>query len=130
MNSTIPSVWKTIEEASDIYAELPTEVQQMKAVKEQILLRYLGLVWKEAHHSWSSEGTTFTSKYLFNHFVEKVIPLVNEREVPAEPSLTLPAPPKLPHLGEKSVISDSLNIGQFKNVEEFKTTAYAMRDDH
>ncbi len=43
--------------------------------------------------------------------------------------MTLPAPPNLPQLGQKSNISDSLQIGKFNNSAKFKARVYAMRGD-
>ena len=105
----------TVEEATEIYSRLPNEAQRLKAVKEQILICYLGLGWNEAHHPWSSGGTTYSSEHLFNHLIQKVIPLAMECEVPKEPPLTLPALPNLPKLGEGSVIAESLEVGEMRN---------------
>mmetsp|Transcript_9817 Transcript_9817/g.20905 ORF Transcript_9817/g.20905 Transcript_9817/m.20905 type:complete len:211 (-) Transcript_9817:255-887(-) len=121
--------WTTAEEATNIYSRLPNEAQQLKAVKEQILIRYLGLGWNEAHHPWSSGGTTFSSRHLFNHLVQKVIPLANKYEVSQEPPLTLPAPSNLPQLGEKSVIAETLQVGWFQNMIQFKEKAHSIRDE-
>ncbi len=121
--------WMTVKEATEIYSRLPNEAQQLKAVKEQILICYLGLGWNEAHHPWSSGGTTYSSEHLFNHLIQKVIPLAMECKVPKEPPLTLPAPPNLPQLGEKSVIAETLHVGQFQNVVQFKERVYSIRDE-
>ncbi len=34
---------------------------RLNAVKEQMLICYLGLGWDDAHHPWSKSGVTFSS---------------------------------------------------------------------
>ncbi len=48
------------------------------AVKEHILIRYLGLGWVEAHHPWSYKGHTYTAIELFEHFVKLGLPLAKK----------------------------------------------------
>ncbi len=122
--------WTTVEEATEIYSRLPNEAKRLKALKEQFFICYLGLGWNEAHHPWSSGFTTYySSEHLFNHLIKKVIPLATKCEVPKEPLLTLPAPPNFPQLGEKSVIAETLQGGQFQNVIQFKERAHSIRDE-
>ena len=51
---------------------------KLEAVKEQILIRYLGLGIKEAHHPWSKGQHTHTADELLAHFMNKVISLESE----------------------------------------------------
>ena len=51
-----PRCWKTAEQALNEYCKLRTKAEKLRHVKEQILIRYLGLGWVEAHHNWSSKG--------------------------------------------------------------------------
>ena len=37
-------------------------------------MRYLGLGIEEAHHPWSENTRSFTSRELLDHLVDKVIP--------------------------------------------------------
>ena len=37
-------------------------------------MRYLGLGIEEAHHPWSENAQSFTSRELLDHLVDKVIP--------------------------------------------------------
>ena len=59
---TSPRCWRTVKDAKHFYARLKSETARLAGVKEQILIRYLGLGWEDAHHPWSSEGHTYTSK--------------------------------------------------------------------
>ncbi len=57
--------WLTIIKADEIYKKLGSEGKQLKAIKEQLLMRSLGLGWNEAYHAWSKDGIPFTSNQLF-----------------------------------------------------------------
>lgn len=95
-----------MEKAKRVYKELKSEAARLKAVKEQILIRYLGLGWVDAHHPWSKDEVTFKSRHLFNHLINVVIPLAETNEVPAEPPLSLPTPPEAMRLGTRSKRAD------------------------
>ena len=77
------------------YSELKSETRRLEAVKEQILIRYLGLGWKEAHHPWSANSRPYNLKELFEHLIRVVIPLKDRLELPGEAPLTLPEPPEV-----------------------------------
>ena len=98
-----PRCWKTEEEAFANFEGLKWKKDKLAAVKEQILIRYLGLGWVEAHHAWSYMGHTYTATELLEHFVKVVLPLAEKLEVPSEPPLKLPGLPKsLMHLGTRA----------------------------
>ncbi len=46
---------------ADSYKQLFTD----EAIKEQLLMRSLGLGWNEAYHAWSRDGIPYTSNQLF-----------------------------------------------------------------
>ena len=48
--------WKTVKQAWDELKKLRTKKDKLKFVKDQILMRYLGLGWVEAHHPWRKTG--------------------------------------------------------------------------
>ena len=50
-----PRCWKTVAQARKKYNEM--RGNKLEAVKEQILIRFLGLGIKEAHHPWSKIST-------------------------------------------------------------------------
>ena len=45
-----PRCWNTRKKAINEFHKLPSHTNQLKYVKEQILIRYLGCRWKEAYH--------------------------------------------------------------------------------
>ena len=68
------------------------------------MIRYLGLGWVEAHHPWTKKGHTYTTTGLLEHLVTIVLPLVQTKEVPAEPPLKLPGlPTSLLHPGMRAL---------------------------
>ncbi len=48
-----PHCWKTVCQALDELQKLTSKKDKIECMKKQILIRYLGLGWKEAHHPWS-----------------------------------------------------------------------------
>jgi len=61
-----PACWKTTLEAFRAYNKLTTKADGLKKVKEQILMRYLGLGWDDAHlkeqwtiYSWRATGASY-----------------------------------------------------------------------
>ena len=78
----------------------------MEAVKEQILIRYLGLGWVDAHHPWSKNNNTYTSEVLFQHLIKVVIPLAKKLKVRTEPILDIPNLPYMIELGTKSALAE------------------------
>ena len=47
-----PRCWLTLEVAAEFYSALGSETARLAAVKEHILIWYLGLGWELAHHAW------------------------------------------------------------------------------
>ena len=81
--------------ANDYYHQLNSESSRLAAVKEQILIRYLGLGWTKAHHPWSSKDHgTYNAKYLLKWLTNTVIPLADVNDKPDEPPLKMPTPPQ------------------------------------
>ena len=98
-----PRCWKTKEQAYEIFEGLKFKKDRMSSIKEQILIRYLGLGWVEAHHPWSKKGHgTYSPTELLEHFVNVVLPLAEFKKVPAEPPLELPGLPNICRLGTRA----------------------------
>ena len=55
--------------ASEFYSDLGFEIERLAAVKEKIIIRYLGLGWELANHACSEGGRTFSSEELYKHLV-------------------------------------------------------------
>ena len=64
-----PCCWITLEVAAEFYSDLGSETAIIAAVKDQIIIRYLGLGWELAHHAWSEGGRTFSSEECYKHLV-------------------------------------------------------------
>jgi hypothetical protein len=52
-----PRCWKTVQQALDEFENLTSKKDRIECMKEQILTRYLGLGWEEAHHLWLKKQT-------------------------------------------------------------------------
>ena len=67
-----PRCWRTAKEAMDNFEKLRTKKDKFKFVKEQILIRYLGLGWEETYHPWSEKGHTYQPLELLEHVIHNV----------------------------------------------------------
>ena len=121
--------WQTVEEATAQYNGLTSKSAKLRAVKDQLLIRYLGLGWVEAYHPWSQNGDDYSPLHLFNFLVGVVIPLKDEKEVPTEPPVDLPSPPDMPTLGTTSSDADGLADTHNERMIAFKTKWRSKRDD-
>ena len=120
--------WLTIMKADENYKKLGSKGKRLKSIKEQLLMRSLGLGWNEAYHAWSKDGIPYKSNQLFSFFKQCVIPLAETRDVPREPPLSLPSPPEMSSLGTKSEIALSMESKNESKLAEFKVKAYSERD--
>ncbi len=82
-----PRCWRTVCQALDEFEKLTLKKEKIECVKEQILIRYLGLGWEEAHHPWSKNKHIYTASELLKHLCEVVIPLQDVKEVPDQPPI-------------------------------------------
>jgi hypothetical protein len=85
-----PRCWKTARQALDEFEKLGSKAEKLKCVREQILIRYLGLGWAGAHHPWSKYKYQYLPTELLQHLCEVVIPLQDTEQVPREPPINLP----------------------------------------
>ena len=53
---TSPRCSTTVAESMREFDNLKTNAARYRYLKEQILIRYVGLGWEEAYHPWSKEG--------------------------------------------------------------------------
>ena len=97
-----PRCWSTRKQALEEFNKLPSHTQQLKYVKEQILMRYLGCGWERAYHPWSKNGTTYTATELLEHLLKVVIPLSNTEDYPTDAPFEMPGLPVLPTLGTQT----------------------------
>ena len=75
-----PRCWSTRKQALYEFNQLPSHTKQLKYMKEQILMRYLGCGWERAYHPWSKNGTTYIATELLEHLLKVVIPLSNTED--------------------------------------------------
>ena len=87
--------WHTERRAREEWNKLTIRKEKLRAVKERILIQFLGLGWEEAYHPWSKGKHIIFPDELFDHLVNAVIQLEhNERDVPTKPQVELPSRPK------------------------------------
>ena len=120
-----PCCWLTLEVAAEFYSSLGTEISRLAAVKEQILIRYLGFGRELYHHSWYEGGRTFSSEEFYKHLVEIVIPIVDDLAVPTEPLVNIPPLPEMKTLGTVSGLAEELETHTEDKFTEFKNKANA-----
>ena len=80
---------------------------------------------EEAHHPWSENGHTFTSKELLNHFIHVVLPLEKKSELPTEAPTTAPPLPTLQTVGTVSQLALTKEQASREEDEKFKVDAKA-----
>ncbi len=102
----------------DEFKKLSSKKVKTECVKEQILIRYLGLGWEEAHHPWSK------NKHQYKHLCEVVIPLQDVKEVPSEAPIKLPTRPDRYTLSTKS--ADLLELDDAVLAKEERIRLRAM----
>ena len=98
-------------------------------MKNQLLIRYLGLGRDEAYHAWSCNGIDYTPLHLFRFLVDVVIPLKGEKEVPEEPPVELPKPPDMPTLGKTSSDVNGFSDTHNDRLKAFKAKWRCERDN-
>ena len=106
---------------------MTSETARLNAVKEQILIHYLGLGWEDAHHPWSSQRVVFNSQHLLGHLIEKVLPITEHREVPNEPPINFPEPPEMMKFGTESELAFVYKFGINENIQDMKTNSARRR---
>ena len=99
---------------------LTSKTAKLRTVKDQLIVRYLRLGWKEAYHTWSCNNVDYTPVYLLNFFIDVVIPLSAENEVPIEPPVDLPSPSHMPSLDSNSSDANRLSDSHNERVQAFK----------
>jgi hypothetical protein len=112
----------------DEFEKLTSKKDKLECVKEQILIRYLGLGWEEAHHPWSKNKHQYTASELLKHLCEIVIPLEDINKVPKQAPIKLPTRPDDFTLGTKSADLIQLDNGALAREERIRLNAMLERD--
>ena len=120
-----PRCWIKLEVAAEFYSALGSETARLAAVKEQIIIRYLGLGWELDHHAWYEGGSTFSSEELYKHLAELVIPIADDLAVPPEPPVNIPTLTEIKALGTVSDLAEELETHTENKFTEFKNKSNA-----
>ncbi len=112
----------------DEFEKLTPKKEKIECLKEQILIRYLGLGWEEAHHPWSKNKHVYTALELFKHLCEVVIPLQDAKEVPDQLPIKLLAWPDSLMLGTKFADLIQLDDWALAKEEHIRLNAMLERD--
>ena len=123
---TSPRCSTTVAEAMREFDNLKTNAARYRYLKEQILIRYVGLGWEEAYHPWSKGGYIYTPNELLRHLTMVVIPLQRTKSVPKHPPMNLPTRPSLPTLGTKA--SDIIDMDSQSTQQNVKLQMDAYRE--
>ena len=120
--------WTTVRGARTQFAKLGSEAARLRAVKDQHLIRTLGLGWEDAHHPWSKNGTVYSAQHLLDHLCQVVIPLATKLSVPDDAPAKLPTAPDVCTLGTLSAIGEELKTNCLGKISEFKQKGREERD--
>lgn len=123
-----PHCWMTVQQALDEYSKLSSKTERLKCVKEQILIRYLGLGWDKAHHPWSKNKYQYLPSELLKHLCEVVIPLQDVEEVPSQAPIKLPTRTDTYTLGTKSADLIALDNAALEKEDSIRLKAMMERD--
>ena len=104
------------------------EAARLRAVKEQHLIRTLGLGWMQAHHPWSKNGKVYSATHLLANLCLVVIPLAKELILPDDAPVKLPTAPDLCTLETLSATGEELKTKSLETVTEFKQEGREERD--
>jgi hypothetical protein len=110
------------------FDKLKTNAARYRYLKEQILIRYVGLGWEEAYHPWSKAGYIFTPIELLGHLTKVVIPLQRHKIVPEHPPMNLLCRPTLPTLGTKASDIVDMDLQSTQQNTQLRIDAYKERE--
>ncbi len=123
-----PHFWKTVCQASGEFEKLTSKKDKIECAKEQILIRFIGLGWKEAYHPWSKNKHQYTALELLKHLCEVVIPLQDVKDLPNQAPIKLPARPDRFMLGTKLADLIELDKGAMAREERIRLNAMLEQD--
>ena len=121
-----PRCWTTAKEAMDNFEKLQTKKDKFKFVKEQILIRYLGLGWEEAYHPWSKKGHTYQPLELLEHVINNVQTI--KKTPPSQPPVRLPRRKDHGTVGTNSADLIALDNNKLAKEERVRLNGMKERD--
>jgi len=110
------------------FDKLTSNAARYRYLKEQILIRYVGLGWEEAYHPWSKAGYIFTPIELLGHLTKVVIPLQRYKIVPEHLPMNLLCQPTLPTLGTKASDIVDMDLQCAQQNAQLRIDAYKERE--
>jgi hypothetical protein len=123
-----PRCWKTAAQARKEFGRLNSKSARMRFVREQILMRRIGLGWEGAYHPWSKNDYTFSPEELLEHLVNTVIPLQDTEVVPRRPPINLPTRVRPYKLGTQSKDSERLDNSRLNDEDQLRLEAMSERE--
>jgi len=123
-----PRCSMTAAQAFREFEKLTSNAARYRYLKEQILIRYVGLGWEEAYHPWSKGGYIYTPNELLQHLTMVVIPLQRKLRVPEHPPMNLPTRPSLPTLGTKASDIVDMDLQSTQQNTQLRIDAYKERE--
>ena len=119
--------WNTVDEVDRGLARL-SDSQKLKAVKEQIKMRSIGLEHMELHHAWTRNRVAYTWQELATHLKDVSIPAQQGLDVPSNPQPQMPMR-KLPQLGKLASDVAAINETREKATVDFIDEAKLKKDE-
>jgi hypothetical protein len=101
---------------------------QYKWVKDQILIRYVGLGWEEAHHPWSKNGYVYTPAKLLKHLTMVVITAAANKNVPDNPPVKFSTCPTMPTLGTRAADVAAMDKEYKDQIVQLRINAYLEQE--
>ena len=80
------------------------------------------------HISWSKNGRDFTGEELRDQFIDIVLSIEGERDIPPEPKVNLPSRGERTQLGTRSKDLDLLDNEREAKKDDFKITSAEIRE--
>ena len=123
-----PRCWNTTEKVFKEYDRLGSKSKKLKAAREKIQLRYLGLGFKEEHHQWSKYCVTYSPTQMPTHLKTVVITLQLKKTITDEPPMEVPSIPNLPSFGTMQPYVVDIHNYSSNKVDNSKESAREERE--
>ena len=116
--------WQSEEDGERQYAKLTSNTTRVSAVKEKIRMTKIGFGWNDVHIAWSKNGRDFKREELRDQFIDIVLSIEGNMDIPPDPKVDLPSRGERTKLGTRSNDLDLLeNEREAKKYDSKKTSA-------
>ena len=106
--------------------KLTSKKSKIDALKENIRIRVLGLVWSNMATPWSRNGKILRVAELSAH-LKLIIVQQRSRSTPDKPPVILPERKSLPKLGTDVKYLTEINLGKHEERDKFEKDAHSIR---